>query len=93
MIMPVVVNPMRHCKLAHAVFSWILLFGFVVSAGGQVAANPAPVTVTVVDENGAAVAGAQVIVLEPGRPEMRVSTDYSGRVTYLPEERSPTQFA
>jgi hypothetical protein len=79
---PVVVDPMRNFTLARTPFLWILLLCFVVSAHGEPAASRSPVTVTVVDENGAAVAEAQVVVLEPGRPEMHVATDYSGRAVY-----------
>lgn len=37
------------------------------------------------DENGVAVSGAQVIVDEPGRADVRLSTDYAGRGAYVLE--------
>src|SRR6185437_1035206 len=40
------------------------------------------VTLTVVDENGAAVPSAQVEVQEPGAAAVRVSTDFAGHATY-----------
>jgi hypothetical protein len=40
------------------------------------------VTLTVVDENGAAVPSAQVEVQEPGTAPVRVSTDFAGHATY-----------
>ena len=73
---------MLHFRLACVLFTWILLHSFAVSGHGEPAASHLQVTVTVVDENGAAVAEAQVVVLEPGRPEMRVATDYSGHAAY-----------
>jgi len=52
-------------------------------ASGQAPQNHSPVTVVVVDENGAAVPGAQVFVDQPGVPEIRATTDYAGRASYL----------
>lgn len=40
------------------------------------------VLVNVVDENGAVVAGAQIVVQEPGSPPQRVTADFSGRASY-----------
>lgn len=41
-----------------------------------------PVTVTVVDEVGAPVSGAQVAIIETGQPEIIIQTDFGGRGTY-----------
>jgi len=47
--------------------------------------TPTPaVTLTVMDENAAAVAGAQVDVDEPGQPAIRCTTDYAGRCNFSP---------
>jgi hypothetical protein len=61
-----------------------MLVGFLCYASfalGQMAVQ-APVVVTVADENGLAVPGAQVIVSEPGRRDLELQTDYAGRCTY-----------
>jgi hypothetical protein len=49
------------------------------SASGAQTANSAA-TVTVVDENGLAVAGAQVVLQQPGRSNQYTVTDYAGHV-------------
>jgi len=53
------------------------------------AASQSPVVLTVVDENNAAVAGAEVIIQEPGRPPTRLTTDFNGRVSFTPQGNSP----
>jgi hypothetical protein len=50
------------------------------------AQNPAPaatVAVMVVDENGAVVPEAQVVVQEPGTGPVRLTTDFNGHATYV----------
>jgi len=59
------------------------------SAGGQTQAVAAPVLVTVVDENGLAVSGAEVTVLEPGLTGVRLWTDYAGHCTYTLQQYAP----
>ena len=61
------------------------------AAGGQTQAVAAPVLVTVVDENGLAVSGAEVTVLEPGLAGVRLRTDYAGHCTYTPQQAAPYQ--
>jgi hypothetical protein len=56
--------------------SWTLLSAG--PTGGQTSAIGAPVTVTVVDENGQAVEGAEVTIAEPGAEPTRLWTDYAG---------------
>ncbi len=46
---------------------------------------------TVVDENGLAVPGAQVTISEPGRPPVRLTTDYAGRCSYPLHQDAPYQ--
>ena len=48
-----------------------------------------PVTVTVVDENGMAVAGAQVTIEESGLEPAHLWTDYAGNCTYALRQQSP----
>ncbi len=81
---------MRFLLRAGGWMAGAFLVGCAVSAAGQAAAGqgptPAPsrmpVLLTVVDENGAAVAGAQVLVEEPGRAAVSVTTNYAGAATY-----------
>jgi hypothetical protein len=82
---------MRYFKRAGRVVSGLSLLGclaFAVGCLASAAAAQTPpanalVVVTIVDENGGAVSGAQVIVLEPGHPEIRLSTNYAGQARYL----------
>jgi hypothetical protein len=60
-------------------------------AQGQTAHAPAPVpptqiAVTVADENGLAVAQAQVTVEQAGHPAVRMVTDYAGRCWWTPRQ-------
>ncbi|QNI32464.1 TonB-dependent receptor [Alloacidobacterium dinghuense] len=50
-----------------------------------------PVVLTVSDENGLAVSGAQVTVSEPGRPDLALQTDYAGRCSYASRQNAPYQ--
>ena len=50
-------------------------------------------TVTVVDENGHAVEGAQVTITEPGIAPAQLWTDYAGNCSYQPKQREPYQIA
>jgi len=52
-------------------------------------AQRAPVELTVIDENGVAVPGAQVVLSEPGLTLQRVATDYAGRCQYSLHGSSP----
>lgn len=47
------------------------------------------VVLTVVDENNLAVAGAEVIVEEAGKPPERRTTDYNGQVAFVPAGTAP----
>jgi hypothetical protein len=80
---------MRHFQCAGGVVSRLFLLGCIVSAGAQTTPVNAPVALTAVDENGAAVADAQVVVQEPEQPEIRLSTDYAGHATYLLKGAEP----
>lgn len=58
--------------------------------GNRVPADlKALVSVTVVDENGQAVSGAQVTLLEPGKNAVNVRTDFDGHCSYAPRQRAP----
>lgn len=72
----------------------VIILGFVllcsaVLASGQGPARSAPVALTVVDENGLAVADAQVTIAEPGFPAVQLHTDYAGRCTYRLQQGAP----
>jgi hypothetical protein len=64
-----------------------LLWG--ASAGSQ---NP-PVVLTIADETGLPVPGAEVMVQEPGKTPARITTDYNGRGTYVLEGTEPYSLA
>ncbi len=48
-----------------------------------------PVALTVVDENGLAVSGAQVTIQEPDQPPARKTTDYAGHCAWIPLHSLP----
>lgn len=58
-------------------------------AAAQAQMQPPGVTIAVVDEVGAPVAGAQVTVVETGTPEFNVRTDFAGRGSFVLRARSP----
>jgi len=66
-----------------------LLLGCIVSAAGQTSAVNAQVLLTVVDENGLAVSGAQVVVQESGHTEIRLPTDYAGHCVFVLQGTEP----
>jgi Carboxypeptidase regulatory-like domain len=73
-----------------------MLLGFVllcsaVLAGGQVPAPRPSTTLTVVDEDGLPVPGAQITVSEPGRAAVRLQTDYAGRCAFTLKSDSTYQ--
>ena len=66
-----------------------LLLISAVFAAGQALPILNLVTVTVVDEDGVAVSDAQVVQLEPGAGETRLSTDYAGRGMLILQKSAP----
>ena len=66
----------------------LLCFGAAI-AGGQPEAANSPVTISVADENGAAVAGARVTIAEPGTGSAQLWTDYAGNCRYTVRQREP----
>ncbi len=74
---------MRCLRRACEVISRLILLGCIASAPGQTSANNASVLLTVVDENGVAVSGAQVVLQEHGHASIRLSTDYAGHCSYV----------
>ena len=69
----------------------LLLWFCAAFAGGQTQAIRAPVTVSVVDENGVAVDGAQVTVTEPGQEPAHLRTDFAGDCSYILRQQNPYQ--
>jgi hypothetical protein len=55
----------------------------------EVAAATPAVTLTVTDENGLAVPGAQVTIQEPGHSPLHRGTDYAGRCEWIPQQPAP----
>ncbi len=68
--------PIRTCTLI------VLLFGFFASFLPGQALAPRLTALSIVDETGAAVADAQVTVQEPGRAEVRLTSDYAGHASF-----------
>jgi TonB dependent receptor len=66
----------------------IIFFFLCCSCLNSVAAQPR-VVLTVSDENGLAVSGAQVTVSEPGGEELQLQTDYAGRCAYRLHQNAP----
>lgn len=60
-------------------------------AWGQRTAAADPVRISVVDENGQAVAGVQVTVIETGRNALQLWTDYDGHCSFTPQQRTAYQ--
>jgi hypothetical protein len=71
--------------------STLLALLCVVAALGQVQTVGTRVALTVVDENGLAVSGAEVTLLETGRAPEKIWTDYAGRCQYLLHQSTPYQ--
>jgi len=70
----------------------LLLTLFTVSADAAPQSPRAKVSLTVVDEDGVAVSGAQVTIEEPGLGAAHLSTDYSGSCSYeLRQQEKPYQ--
>jgi hypothetical protein len=80
---------MQCFKRAGGVIPWLFLLGCIVSAAGQTSAVSAPIRFTVVNEDGVAVSGAQLILQEPGHGEVRLSTDYAGHGELLLQGTEP----
>lgn len=59
------------------------------SAIGQARTASARIVLTVVNDSGIAVSGAEVTLLEPGRTPVTVWTDYAGRCQYILHELVP----
>jgi hypothetical protein len=80
---------MRILFRARAVIVFLLLFGFLVSFLPGQAPAPRLTALSIVDETGAAVADAQVIVQEPGRAEVRLASDYAGHGSFTVLGKQP----
>jgi hypothetical protein len=74
----------RTCALRATV---LLFLCFFVIAAAQT--PHARVLLTVVDENNIAVPDAEVVIQEPGRPPVRLTTDYNGRASWNPQGAQP----
>jgi hypothetical protein len=91
------VRPMRssmwsriQCRIrAGAAFAVCSLFGLMACAIAQAPVQNHAVALAVVDENGAAVAGAQVTLEQPGRAAIRLATDYSGHSYFTLQGSEP----
>jgi hypothetical protein len=84
-------NRMPRCSPASVMILGLVLVCTAIPASGQRLAKSAPVILTVVDENGLAVADAQVTVTEPGYAPTQTHTDYAGRCNYHLRQDAPYQ--
>lgn len=66
-----------------------LLFLFCSALAGSQQRAARTIALTVVDENGVAIAGAQVTVIEPGLNPVQLWTDYAGRASYILRQDAP----
>jgi hypothetical protein len=82
---------MAHLRCAKISVPILLLSFCVAVAHGQSPALHTPVRLTVVDENGLAVSGAQIAILEPGRAAARLQTDYAGHCSYILHQNAAYQ--
>lgn len=80
---------MRFRGCCGAVFMLLMVFGCMRLLASQEPAAGTRVLLTVVDETGAAVNGAQVTVQEPGASPVRIATDYNGRVSFVIHAAQP----
>jgi hypothetical protein len=69
----------------------VLLLVWTAPAAARAQGPVRGVTVTVVDENGQAVSGAQVTITEPGIEVLQLWTDYAGNCGYVLRQREPYQ--
>ena len=74
---------------ARRVAAGLLLLTCAAFLGGQTLAARTPVIFTVVDENGQAVAGAQVTITEAGLGPAQLWTDYAGSCRYALRPEKP----
>jgi hypothetical protein len=74
---------------AGRVAAGLLLLTCAALLGGQTLAARTPVIFTVVDENGQAVAGAQVTITEAGLGPAQLWTDYAGSCRYALQQEKP----
>jgi hypothetical protein len=68
---------------------WPFLLIATIGANCRAQDAPARVTVTVVDEDGKAVPGAQVTIEEPGFEASRLWTDFAGKCSYELRQQTP----
>jgi hypothetical protein len=80
---------MLHPESARRAVPGLLLFFSAILAGGQPQHLRVPITVTVVDENGIAVAGAEVTISESGLEPAHLRTDYAGKCTFALRQQNP----
>lgn len=84
--------PLTHWTHARRACAGLLAWCCFLVAAAQESVQPAPrhnVTITAVDETEVAIPEARISVYEPGRPVLRLSTDYAGRCSFQLEENQP----
>ena len=82
---------MLRCERATRAVLGLLILLCVQIATGQAPILHTPAVLNVVDENGVAIADAQITILEPGLDAQLLRTDYSGRCSFTPRQSAPYQ--
>ena len=84
-------KPWAIMQLCGAATAIVLGCALLCGASAQTQSSRPTVTLTVLDEDGLPVSGAQVILSEPERPIIQLRTDYAGRCTYSLQRDLPYQ--
>jgi hypothetical protein len=79
---------MLRCDCAWRILPGLLLWLSAAIASGQLPGARAPVTVTVVDENGVAIEGALLTVTEPGQEAVHLRTDFAGSCSFAVRQQT-----
>jgi hypothetical protein len=90
---------MRHLLTRNRLVAVFIVAGVTALAHAQRPPSPPPaagnpprhVVLTIVDEHGLVLPGAQVVIQEEGRPALRCTTDYLGRCSWVLREEQPYQ--
>ena len=80
---------MLHRKTARRALWGLFLLLHAALAGAQTPSARSPVEISAADENGVAVAGASITVIEPGRPPLHLRTNFAGRLRFTPQTEAP----
>ena len=80
---------MRPLRLGLRILIQLIPVLSAIVAAGQPLPSRASVALSIVDENGVAVSGAEVVVEQAGRTQLRLTTDYAGHAGFAAELKTP----